>query len=156
MVYDIYLVSRRHLKEPRYNGGNPVPELKERIVANVPTIRLVLDQIAYKWAILVITSLCDEPQRFNTIKRRLNGVTQKALTETLRRLERNGLVARRVIPVSPIAVEYSITPLGRTLQGPLTSLCEWALNHQPDIESAQKDVASSEAECRMPPSITAS
>jgi DNA-binding HxlR family transcriptional regulator len=87
---------------------------------------------------MVITSLCDEPQRFNAIKRRLSKVTQKALTETLRKLERNGLVSRRVIPVSPVAVEYSLTPLGRTLQGPFTSLTVWALKHQLDIEAAQK------------------
>ncbi len=116
-----------------------MPELKEQIVENVPTIRLILDQVASKWAIMVIKSLYDEPQRFNAIKRRLNGVTQKALTETLRRLERNGLVARRVIPVSPVAVEYSLTPLGRTLQGPFTSLCQWALDHQSDVEAAQKN-----------------
>jgi DNA-binding HxlR family transcriptional regulator len=113
-------------------------QIKERIVDNAAAIRLVLDQVASKWAVMVITSLCDEPQRFNTIKRRLNGVTQKALTETLRRLEKNGLVARRVIPVSPVAVEYSLTSLGRTLREPFISLSQWALKHQPDIEAAQK------------------
>jgi DNA-binding HxlR family transcriptional regulator len=113
-------------------------QLKERIVVHASLIHLVLDQVASKWAVMVITNLCDEPQRFNTIKRRLGGVTQKALTETLRRLEKNGLVARRVIPVSPVAVEYSLTPLGRTLQEPFISLSEWALKHQPDIEAAQK------------------
>ena len=112
--------------------------LKEEVFAKASVVHLVLDQVASKWAVMVITSLCDEPQRFNAIKRRLSGVTQKALTETLRRLEKNGLVARRVIPVSPVAVEYSLTPLGRTLQGPFTSLTEWALEHQPDIEAAQK------------------
>jgi DNA-binding HxlR family transcriptional regulator len=112
--------------------------IKERIVDNAAAIHVVLDQVASKWAVMVITSLCDEPQRFNTIKRRLNGVTQKALTETLRRLEKNGLVARRVIPVSPVAVEYSLTSLGRTLQEPFISLSQWALKHQPDIEAAQK------------------
>lgn len=121
-----------------------MPELKEKIIDNAATIRLVLDQVASKWAVMVITNLCDQPQRFNTIKRRLSGVTQKALTETLRRLEKNGLVARRVIPVSPVAVEYSLTPLGRTLQGPFTSLSEWALNHQSDVEAAQKNFNSRE------------
>jgi len=114
-------------------------KLKEEIAANAALIRLVLDQVASKWAVMIITSLCEEPQRFNTMKRRLGGITQKALTETLRRLEKNGLVARRVIPVSPVAVEYSLTPLGRTLQDPFLSLSEWALKHQADIEAAQKD-----------------
>src|SRR5437899_136746 len=61
------------------------------------------------------------------LKRRLEGVTQKALTQSLRRLERNGLVSRRVIPVSPIAVEYDITPLGRTLPQPLRALHDWTM-----------------------------
>ncbi len=115
---------------------------KEQFVENASMIHLVLDQVASKWSVMVITSLCDEPQRFSTIKRRLNGVTQKALTETLRRLEKNGLVARRVIPLSPVAVEYSLTTLGRTLQGPFISLSEWALKHQRDIEAAQKRFSS--------------
>lgn len=123
-----------------------MPDLKEQVVENAARIHLTLDQVASKWAVMVITNLCDEPQRFNTIKRRLSGVTQKALTETLRRLERNGLVARRVIPVSPVAVEYSLTSLGRTLQGPFLSLSEWALKHQADIEEAQNSFNSRRSE----------
>jgi DNA-binding HxlR family transcriptional regulator len=115
-----------------------MPKPKEQIIDNASMIHVALDQVASKWAVMVITNICDEPQRFNTLKRRLNGVTQKALTETLRRLEKNGLVARHVIPVSPVAVEYSLTPLGRTLQGLFISLSEWALKHQPDLEAAQK------------------
>jgi len=113
-------------------------ELKEQIVENALAIRFVLDQVASKWAVMVITSLCDEPQRFNVIKRRLSGVTQKALKDTLRRLEKNGLVTRRVFPVSPVAVEYSLTHLGRTLQAPFTLLSEWALDHQSDVQEAQQ------------------
>jgi DNA-binding HxlR family transcriptional regulator len=86
---------------------------------------------------LVLAFLCAEPRRFNALKRRLDGITQKALTETLRRLERNELVARRVFPVSPVAVEYSITPLGRTLQVPFAALYDWTVNHQLDIVEAQ-------------------
>jgi DNA-binding HxlR family transcriptional regulator len=112
--------------------------IEEEILATLPAIRPILDQIANKWAILVLTFICEKPQRFNAIKRRLTGISQKALTETLRRLERNGLVARRVIPVSPIAVEYSITPLGRTLQEPFAALYDWSVSHQLDIMEAQK------------------
>ncbi len=115
-----------------------MPNTEEEILATVPTILPILEQIANKWAILVLTFICAKPQRFNAIKRRLSGVSQKALTETLRRLERNGLLARRVIPVSPVAVEYSITPLGRTLQEPLTALYDWTVSHQLDIVEAQK------------------
>lgn len=107
------------------------------VLATLPTVRPILEQIANKWAILVLTFICEKPQRFNAIKRRLDGITQKALTETLRRLERNGLVARQVIPVSPVAVEYSITKLGRTLQDPFAALYDWSVTHQAEIAKAQ-------------------
>ena len=101
--------------------------------------RPILDQIADKWSMLILAVLCPQPLRFNAIKRRLEGITQKALTQALRRLERNGIVARRVIPVSPVAVEYSVTPLGRTLQQPFAALYGWTVDHLPDIEQAQRD-----------------
>lgn len=99
--------------------------------------RILLDQIADKWSILVLASLCAGPQRFNAIKRRLDGVTQKTLTQTLRRLERNGIVERRVLPLSPIAVEYRITALGKTLDGPFQAINNWTLDHLPEVERAR-------------------
>jgi DNA-binding HxlR family transcriptional regulator len=99
--------------------------------------RLVLEQITNKWSVLILTVLCTEPSRFNAIKRRLGPITHKALTEALRRLERNGLVSRRVIASSQVAVEYSITALGRTLQEPFAALVLWAARHGGGIEEAQ-------------------
>lgn len=99
--------------------------------------RPFLDQVANKWTVMILTLLCAKPQRFNEIMRRLQGVTHKALTQALRRMERNGLVARRVIASSPVAVEYSLTPLGRTLQEPFAAVYDWAVNHQSEIEKAQ-------------------
>jgi len=81
--------------------------------------------------------LDDGPQRFNAIRRRLEGVTQKALTQCLRRLERNGLVERRVIASSPVAVEYQITPLGRTLQVPFKALYAWTLQNMAAVDQAR-------------------
>ncbi|WP_347556144.1 helix-turn-helix domain-containing protein [Robbsia sp. KACC 23696] len=100
--------------------------------------RPILEQITNKWSVLILTVLCTAPSRFNAIKRRLDPITHKALTEALRRLERNGLVNRRVIASSPVAVEYSITPLGRTLQGPFVALIAWAEVHGGGIEIAQQ------------------
>ncbi|MET4231554.1 winged helix-turn-helix transcriptional regulator [Bradyrhizobium sp. 482_C4_N1_1] len=100
--------------------------------------RLILDQIADKWSILILAALLPAPLRFNALKRELDGVTQKALTEALRRLERNGIVARRVIPVSPIAVEYSITPLGRTLRKPFQALYDWTVEHRVAVDKARR------------------
>ena len=74
--------------------------LIQRFAADCPS-RVLFDQIADKWSMMVLTVLDEAPQRFNAVKRRLEGVTQKALTQCLRRLERNGLVARRVIAAAP-------------------------------------------------------
>lgn len=100
--------------------------------------RLLLDQIADKWSVLILSLLCGNPLRFNEIRRRIDGITQKALTEALRRLERNGMVSRRVIPISPVAVEYSVTPLGNTLKEPFGALCTWALEHEHEVEQARQ------------------
>ena len=99
--------------------------------------RLMLDQIADKWSMLILASLRDGPLRFNAIKRRINGVTQKALTQCLRRLERNGIVDRRVITTSPISVEYEITTLGRSLDMPFQALYLWTFKHLSEVENAR-------------------
>lgn len=101
--------------------------------------RLLFDQIADKWSMMVLTVLDSGPMRFNAIKRRLEGVTQKALTQCLRRLERNGLLHRRVIPISPVAVEYTITPLGRSLKVPFKELYDWMLENLDEVEVARNE-----------------
>lgn len=99
--------------------------------------RLLLDQITDKWSVSVLFALCSKPLRFNEMKRGIEGITQKSLTQCLRRLERNGIIARRVIPSSQVAVEYSITPLGRTLEAPFQALFNWTLEHSTDVNQAQ-------------------
>ena len=108
----------------------------ELLDANCPH-RLLIDQVTDKWSVLILTALDEEAMRFNGLKRRLLGVTQKALTASLRRLERNGLVARRVVTLSPVAVEYRITPLGRTLLPPFLSLYAWTVDSLPAVEQAR-------------------
>lgn len=100
--------------------------------------RALLDQIADKWSMMVLTVLDSGPMRFNAIRRHLEGVTQKALTQCLRRLERNGMVSRRVIPASPVAVEYAITPLGRSLHQPFKALYRWTIENMPHVEEARR------------------
>ncbi len=109
----------------------------QRFAADCPS-RLLFEQLADKWSMMVLTVLDGGPQRFNAIKRGLEGVTQKALTQCLRRLERNGLVERRVIPLSPVGVEYEITPLGRTLQPPFRALYAWTVNNLSEVEQARQ------------------
>ncbi|WP_426116790.1 winged helix-turn-helix transcriptional regulator [Pseudomonas sp. DSP3-2-2] len=112
-------------------------ELKPQCFSSDCPSRALFDQIADKWSMMVLAVLDDGPHRFNAIKRRLEGVTQKALTQSLRRLERNGLVSRQVISFSPVAVQYEITPLGRTLQQPFRELHKWTLDKLPDVEAAR-------------------
>lgn len=99
--------------------------------------RYLLDQIGDKWTMLILTALCEKPLRFNELKRCLDGITQKALTQALRRLERNGILARLVIPSSQVAVEYRITPLGRTLEEPFKALHLWTIRHLAAVMKAQ-------------------
>jgi len=99
--------------------------------------RAFFDQVANKWPVMILTLLNEQPIRFNEIKGSLEGITHKALTQSLRRLERNGLIARNVLATSPVAVEYAITQLGRSLQIPLGAAYDWAINHLKAIEQAQ-------------------
>lgn len=99
---------------------------------------MLIDQIADKWSMMVLVVLDSGPLRFNAIKRQLEGITQKALTQCLRRLERNGLISRMVLVGSPVAVQYEITPLGRTLQTPFKALYVWAIAKLPDVELARQ------------------
>lgn len=103
---------------------------------NCPT-RVVLDQIADKWAVLVLGALDDGPVRFNALKRRLAGISQKMLGQTLRDLERNGLVSRRVFATVPVTVEYSLTALGERLTERVNDLRVWAEKHIGQIVAAQ-------------------
>lgn len=91
--------------------------------------RTILDQIGDKWSMMVLAVLVSGPHRFNAIKRRLEGVTQRVLTQTLRKLERNGMLRRRVLGGSPPGVEYALTPLGRSFQKPFAALQDWTLAH---------------------------
>lgn len=100
--------------------------------------RSFLDQIANKWSVMILIILEERPTRFNEMMRRMEGITHKALTQALRRLERNGLIARQVLSTSPVAVEYSITELGRTLQKPFAAVYEWSIAHLDQIETARK------------------
>lgn len=100
--------------------------------------RLVLDLIADKWTTLVIYLLSQGKRRYGELQREVGGISQKMLTQTLRRLEEDGLVRRVVYPEVPPRTEYSLTDLGQTLREPLGALCQWAVAHYPEVEKARR------------------
>lgn len=106
-------------------------------VAACPT-RMVLDRVADKWAVLILGLLADEPMRFNQLRRVIEGISQKMLSQTLKSLERDGLVTRTATPTVPVTVEYAITHLGRTLAATVDPLRLWAETHFDAVLAAQR------------------
>src|SRR4051794_12327253 len=100
--------------------------------------REVLTRVGDKWSVLVIALLGGGTLRFTELKRRIEGISQRMLTLTLRQLERDGLVRRTVYPTVPPRVDYALTPLGRTLLEPVRGLAEWAFTHRDDIQAARR------------------
>jgi DNA-binding HxlR family transcriptional regulator len=109
-------------------------EARGNVCSEMCGSRQVLDLIADKWAVIVIYVLAAGTRRFGELQRSVGGVSQKMLTQTLRGLERDGLVDRKVYPVIPPRVEYSLSPLGETLVEPLSALCRWAEEHYWEVE----------------------
>lgn len=97
--------------------------------------RIVLERIADKWTALIIQVLANGTHRYAELQREIGGVSQKMLTQTLRSLERDGLIARKVHAVVPPKVEYSLTALGRTLIEPLQAICRWSEKHLSQLEA---------------------
>jgi DNA-binding HxlR family transcriptional regulator len=104
--------------------------------AACPT-REVLSRIADKWSMLVLLALEPDTLRFSALRRRVDGVTQKMLTQTLRNLERDGLVTRTAYPTVPVTVEYALTPLGRSLSGAVETIRTWAIDNIEDVHDAR-------------------
>ena len=100
-------------------------------------VRETFDRVGDKWSLLVIVILAHGPQRFTALKAGAVGISQRMLTLTLRKLERDGLVDRTVFAVIPPRVEYELSPLGRTLIAPVTALADWAVTHHDAIKGSQ-------------------
>ncbi len=101
-------------------------------------VRAMLAKIGDKWSILTIMMLSDGTKRFSELQRGIDGVSQRMLTLTLRGLERDGLVTREVFPTIPPRVEYTLTPLGRSLQVPVIALGQWVTANLPELEAARR------------------
>ena len=107
-------------------------------IATCPT-RQVMATIGDKWAGLLVNALADGPRRHGQLAARIAGASQKMLTQTLRTLERDGLVTRTVTPSVPVRVDYELTPLGRTLLPVLRAVKDWSEAHYPEIQVARDD-----------------
>lgn len=105
--------------------------------ANCPT-RQLLDRLADKWSVLILTTLGVEGMRFNALKRRIDGISQKMLSQNLRLLERDGLVVRHVVPTVPVSISYAITPLASELIGALQAMIDWAERRMPEVALSQR------------------
>ena len=102
-------------------------------------IRDVLDRVGDKWSVLVIVELASGPRRFRELERAIDGISQRMLTLTVRRLERDGLVLRTVYPTVPAAVDYRLTSTGASLTHLVKALADWSLAHRGDIAAARAD-----------------
>ena len=111
-------------------GGDPYQQ-------GCPT-RRILDRIGDRWTVLVVGALADDTARFSELKRRIEGISQKMLTQTLREMERDGLVTRTMYAQVPVRVEYRLTRAGRSLRGPLKALEEWSIEHLGAVTAAQQ------------------
>lgn len=101
--------------------------------------RKLLDRLSDKWVTLVVKSLMDGPKRYSEVSHQLAGVSQKMLTQTLRSLERDGMLTRTVTPSVPVRVDYELTPLGESLAVVLGGLKTWAEQHMPEVDRARAD-----------------
>jgi DNA-binding HxlR family transcriptional regulator len=123
-------------KQPPGNRP-PMGDLQYNVYAERCPTRQALDRIADKWTALIVGLLAERPHRFGELQRSIEGISHKVLTSSLRSLERDGLVARRVLEGKPAPVEYSLTAVGETLIEPLAAIRSWAEMHIEEILRAR-------------------
>ncbi|MDQ1198845.1 helix-turn-helix domain-containing protein [Agrobacterium sp. SORGH_AS 787] len=114
-----------------------LPDFANLDFDNCP-VRDLLNHIGGKWSTLLLQALADRPYRFGELRRMVPDISQRMLTQTLRDLQRDGYIHREVFPTKPPSVEYSMTPLGRSLYAPLSQVINWALDHHDAVKQARK------------------
>jgi DNA-binding HxlR family transcriptional regulator len=114
------------------------PEMVPNVLDQSCESRQALDRIADKWTCLIVYALLNGPLRHGELRRTIEGISQKMLTQTLRSMEADGLVKRTVVDVIPPHVEYSLTELGQTLSEPLVAICRWAMDHLSEMQAARQ------------------
>jgi DNA-binding HxlR family transcriptional regulator len=129
-----------------HTGLDEHERLHHPLVESCKPAKAVLARVGDKWSMLIVMALRDGSLRFNEIKRAAGTISQRMLTLTLRSLERDGLVGRKVTPTTPPRVDYELTALGHSLREPVEALGRWAFEHQPMIEAAQQQFDERKAE----------
>lgn len=115
----------------------PLPDFANLDFDNCP-VRDLLSHIGGKWSTLLLQALAERPYRFGELRRMVPDISQRMLTQTLRDLQRDGYIHREVFPTKPPSVEYSMTPLGRSLYRPLSEVINWALENHDAVVAARK------------------
>ena len=114
----------------------PLPDFANLDFDNCP-VRDLLNHIGGKWSTLLLQALAERQYRFGELRRMVPDISQRMLTQTLRDLQRDGYIHREVFPTKPPSVEYSMTPLGRSLYLPLSQVINWALDHHDAVKQAR-------------------
>lgn len=126
------------LRKPGRKPGEALPAAAPfNVYEKECPARAILARIGDKWALLILDQLREGPMRFNALKREISGVSQKVLSQVLKNLERDGLIARAARATVPVTVEYRLTPLGETLTRVASVLIDWAEAHMGEIQQAQ-------------------
>jgi DNA-binding HxlR family transcriptional regulator len=126
------------IRKPPYPAKRGFMEQIYNVYEDRCPTRMVLDRIADKWALLILDRLQGNTVRFNHLRRDIKGISQKVLSQTLKKLERDGLITRQVFPTVPVTVEYSLTPLGQTLNETVAALTHWAEGNIEAVLAAQQ------------------
>jgi DNA-binding HxlR family transcriptional regulator len=131
------LVSKRNLVEVAVELRESEEPVEQHDTSACGQISRMLARISDKWTLLVVRALGNGPRRFNALRREVGEVSQKMLTATLRELEENGFVSRKVTPTMPPQVEYALTDLGRDLQHPVQALAQWVIDNSSRMDAAR-------------------
>ena len=129
-------VSRLKPTRSSAQASAPLPDFANLDFDNCP-VRDLLNHIGGKWSTLLLQALAERPYRFGELRRMVPDISQRMLTQTLRDLQRDGYIHREVFPTKPPSVEYSMTPLGRSLYLPLSQVINWALDNHDAVKQAR-------------------
>ena len=132
------MVVKKAVLTQMVTSREPAPVMRGKRPPADCAIRNVLDRIGDKWSYLLVMTLAERPHRFGELRRAVDDFSQRMLTETLRSLQRDGLLDRTVFPTTPPSVEYRLTELGRSLLEPMRGLIDWADLQMPKIISARE------------------